>query len=171
MADRRRGTTSKEEQISARSPSIGARGACCVGCFTTKQLSGRHRWPRHRDEVTTSETSSEHDSKLPQQSRSGMVTSSILSHSLSGPGQTTNCSSANDPNSAKKWHSCGATSREQRIQTFQLIGFKILRNKTIQLHTTPFDDSRRYLNQWLVELLNLKPDLLDDFYVMLQRMT
>jgi hypothetical protein len=29
------------------------------------------------------------------------------------------CIASNDPNSAKKWHSCGATSREQRIQTFQ----------------------------------------------------
>jgi hypothetical protein len=27
------------------------------------------------------------------------------------------CIASNDPNSAKKWHSCG-TSREQRIQTF-----------------------------------------------------
>jgi hypothetical protein len=33
------------------------------------------------------EVSSEHDSKLLQQSRSGMVTSSILSHSLSGLGR------------------------------------------------------------------------------------
>jgi hypothetical protein len=38
-----------------------------------------------------------YDSKLLQQSRSGMVTSSILSHSLSGPGQTKNCSSQNSP--------------------------------------------------------------------------